>query len=117
MPLSRFVGKRASASTANTRAANRKNPGRVRAGANGCVSQLGQRRKSTVDARYLPDSPAQGNTAVIVAELIGDDTCTALGITARTPTGLCRKLLDAGHDPATPLEAWRGDVLCLRLRS
>jgi hypothetical protein len=30
---------------------------------------------------------------------------------------LCRLLFAAGHDPATPLEAWRGDVLCLRIRS
>ena len=26
-------------------------------------------------------------------------------------------MVDAGHDPATPLEAWRNDVLCLRVRS
>jgi len=30
---------------------------------------------------------------------------------------LCRKLVEAGHDPAAPLEACRGDVLCLRVRS
>jgi hypothetical protein len=30
---------------------------------------------------------------------------------------LCRKLIEAGHDPAAPLEAWRGGVLCLRVRS
>jgi hypothetical protein len=30
---------------------------------------------------------------------------------------LCRKLIEAGHDPATPLEAWRGAILCLRIRS
>ena len=26
-------------------------------------------------------------------------------------------LVDAGHDPATPLEAWRDSTLCLRVRS
>lgn len=56
---------------------------------------------------------------VIRAELTGDDTCTALGITIKSPSpvlALCRKLVDVGHSPATELEAWRGDVLCLRIR-
>lgn len=26
-------------------------------------------------------------------------------------------LVDAGHDPGLPLEAWRNGVLCLRVRS
>jgi hypothetical protein len=30
---------------------------------------------------------------------------------------LARLLIEAGHDPATPLEAWRGETLCLRVRS
>jgi hypothetical protein len=30
---------------------------------------------------------------------------------------LCRALVEAGHDPATPLEAYRGSTLCLRVRS
>ncbi|MFY9839327.1 MAG: hypothetical protein WAK55_23200 [Xanthobacteraceae bacterium] len=30
---------------------------------------------------------------------------------------MCRKLVEAGHDPATPLEAWRGKTLCLLVRS
>ena len=50
----------------------------------------------------------------------GNDRCTAEGITvvATAPVlGICRKLVEAGHDPATPLEAWRGDVLALRIRS
>jgi len=41
------------------------------------------------------------------AELVGDDSCSALGITVRSSSpvlALCRKLVDAGHDPATPLE-------------
>jgi hypothetical protein len=47
----------------------------------------------------------------IRAELVGDDACTALGKTVKSPSpvlALCRKLVDAGHDPATPLEAYRG---------
>src|SRR5262249_9799 len=30
---------------------------------------------------------------------------------------LCSRLIDAGHDPATPLHVYRGDVLALRVRS
>jgi ribosomal protein L19 len=30
---------------------------------------------------------------------------------------LCRALVAAGHDPATPLRAYRGAVLCLMVRS
>jgi hypothetical protein len=55
----------------------------------------------------------------IFAELIGSDHCSALGMTARSTApvlGLCRRLIEAGHEPATPLEAWRGPTLCLRIR-
>jgi hypothetical protein len=58
--------------------------------------------------------------AAIRAELVADDSCCALGMTVRGPApvlALCRLLVEAGHDPATPLEAWRGDVPCLRIRS
>ena len=60
------------------------------------------------------------NTQAVCAELIGSDCCSALGITAHSTApvlALCRQLIEAGLDPATPLEAWRGDVLCLRIRS
>jgi hypothetical protein len=30
---------------------------------------------------------------------------------------LCRKLVEAGHDPAPALEAYRGETLCLHIRS
>jgi hypothetical protein len=53
-------------------------------------------------------------------QLLGDHTCSALGITVSSGTpvlALCRKLVAAGHDPSLPLEAWRGDKLCLRIRS
>ena len=49
--------------------------------------------------------------AAIRAELIADDSCSALGMTVRgfaPALALCRLLVEAGHDPATPLEAWRG---------
>ena len=56
----------------------------------------------------------------IRAELIGSNRCAALGITvsATAPVlALCRQLIAAGHDPGLPLEAWRGPILCLRVRS
>ena len=30
---------------------------------------------------------------------------------------ICRKLIQAGHDPAMSAEAWRGETLCLHIRS
>jgi hypothetical protein len=30
---------------------------------------------------------------------------------------LCRKLVEAGHDPSTPAEAYRGSTLCLHILS
>lgn len=56
----------------------------------------------------------------ICAALERDDTCSALGITVRSSSpvlALCRKCVYAGHDPATPLEAYRGDTLALRVKS
>jgi hypothetical protein len=59
------------------------------------------------------------NTQAVCAELIDSDRCSALEMTARGTTpvlALCRLLIKAGLDPATPLEAWRGSTLCLRIR-
>src|SRR5262249_43728765 len=59
-------------------------------------------------------------TQTIFAELIGSNTCTAAGITVvdRAPVlALCRALVTAGQDPNRPLHAYRGDALCLRVRS
>jgi hypothetical protein len=58
--------------------------------------------------------------AIIRAELTGISTCTAVGITVvdRAPVlTLCRALVTAGQDPNRPLHAYRGDVLCLCVRS
>jgi hypothetical protein len=51
------------------------------------------------------------------ADLVGSDHCAALGVSAHSLLELCRKLVADGHDPAMPIEAWRGDVLCLCARS
>jgi hypothetical protein len=56
----------------------------------------------------------------IRAELIGCNACSALGIIARghAPVlALCQLLIEAGHDPNRALLAYRGDTLCLRVRS
>jgi hypothetical protein len=55
------------------------------------------------------------------AELIGSNQVTAAGITVsgrNAPAlALCRALIAAGHDPATPLEVYRATTLCLRVSS
>jgi len=54
------------------------------------------------------------------SELIGENACAALGMTARgrTPVlALCRLLVEYGYDPASTLEAYRGQKLCLTARS
>jgi hypothetical protein len=56
----------------------------------------------------------------IHAELFGDDRASAAGISAHGTApllALSRKLIEAGHGSATPLEAWRGNTLALRIRS
>jgi hypothetical protein len=54
------------------------------------------------------------------AELSGSTIASAAGQLAigHTPILLlCRQLIAAGIDPATPLEAWRGPTLCIRVAS
>ena len=66
------------------------------------------------------DSLARYARQAICAELTGSDTCTVCGITVRSSIpilALCRRLIKAGCDPATRLEAYRGGVLCLHVRS
>jgi hypothetical protein len=56
----------------------------------------------------------------IRADLIGSDQCRAAGITAHGASpllALCRELVAANVDPNRPLHAYRGDVLCLVIRS
>jgi hypothetical protein len=60
-------------------------------------------------------------SASIRADLIGQNQATACGVTVsgrNAPVlALCRALIEAGYDPATPLEAYRGSTMCLRVRS
>jgi len=57
----------------------------------------------------------------IRAELSSDSFCAAHGITvsAGAPVlALCRKLIEVStYGSSTPLDAYRGDTLCLRVRS
>jgi hypothetical protein len=72
----------------------------------------------TPASRYDGKGPA-GNT-VIRAQLIGSDTASAGGITVRAYAPvleLCRRLLAAGNDPATALQAYRGATLALTVSS
>lgn len=60
------------------------------------------------------------NQTAIRAELFGADCCKGLGIEARGAApvlALCRKLVEAGINRALALYVYRGDVLCLRIRS
>jgi hypothetical protein len=57
----------------------------------------------------------------IRAELSSDSYCSALGMTVRSPSpvlAMCRKLTEVStYGSSTPLDAYRGDTLCLRVRS
>jgi hypothetical protein len=56
---------------------------------------------------------------VILAQLSSDTYCSALGITVRSPSpvlSLCRRLIQSStYAPETPLNAYRGKTLCLRV--
>jgi hypothetical protein len=60
------------------------------------------------------------NRSPIIAQLLGNDAASALGVTVRSGSpiiALCRKLLAAGHAAAIPLEVYRGKTLALTVRS
>jgi hypothetical protein len=58
---------------------------------------------------------------VIIAELSSDSYATALGYTVRSASpvlAMCRKLIECStYAPETPLNAYRGNTLCLKVRS
>ena len=56
----------------------------------------------------------------IVATLVGSDIAVALGLTAQSSSpviAICRKLIEAGYDPTTPMHVLRGETLALTVRS
>jgi hypothetical protein len=73
-----------------------------------------------LQVRLPPCCQQQLPQVPIHATLVGSDCCEAEGISGRgyAPAfELCRKLVAAGFDPVSPLEAWRGETLSLRVRS
>ena len=85
---------------------------------------LGDRAAQIINGRTCcigSNSPNRSQRqAAIRAELRGSDEATALGITARWPSpvlALCRKLIEGGCDPERPMDVYRGDTVCLHVRS
>jgi hypothetical protein len=82
--------------------------------------QAGELEEVRDATSHEPATQGGDHDRLIRATLTGDDCCTAgvVTLTARTPLlALCRVLLANGFDPATPLQAFRGDTLCLMVRS
>jgi hypothetical protein len=64
--------------------------------------------------------PANCDVTPIVCQIIGSDRCEHDGLVVKhnAPVlALCRKLIEAGYDPAAPLHAYRRDTLCLKIRT
>lgn len=73
-----------------------------------------------VNDRIADTAIAKNLQVSIRAEFIGSNRCVAFGITARCHAPaleLCRRLVVAGYDPASSLEVYRADVLCLTVSS
>lgn len=76
---------------------------------------LGTKKDDSGSRPYSPPRPPS-KPDVIHAELLGDSTCTADGLTScgTSPVlHLCRLMLAAGHDPTLPLRVYRGHHLAL----
>ena len=73
---------------------------------------------ATADAVKLNGSADLHET--LRAELVGNDRAAAHGVEAHGHAPvltLCGALVAAGHDPATSLDVYRADTLCLRIAS
>jgi hypothetical protein len=76
--------------------------------------------RSRKDTPALNSQTAEPNQAPLCAELIGNDTCSASGMTAKghaPALALCRQLLAQGVDPDAALTVFRNGTLALRVRS
>jgi hypothetical protein len=91
-----------------------KSPGAVAAHGASETDELGWHVVSETNRQQrLPQAP-------ICAKLVDSDRCEAEGIIAcayAPVLALCRQLVAAGFNRTSPLEAWRGETLCLRVRS
>jgi hypothetical protein len=88
----------------------------------GAVAALGASKNDRLGRQVVGEINRQKqlSQASIRATLMGSDRCEAAGISVRgyAPVlQICRELIAAGFNPAAPLEAWRGQTLCLRVRS
>jgi hypothetical protein len=88
----------------------------------GAVAARGASKIDQLGGKVDPEDshPSSFTQGPIRAQLNGWDRCSAFGITATGSApvlALCRLLIEAGHHPATPLEVYRGGILCLRVRS
>src|SRR5262245_32027739 len=85
------------------------------------VHQRGSACKCNSSAPAFRDADPGALKHPIRADFIGLYQAVAVGIRVNgrhAPIlALCRALIEAGHDPATPLEVSRGSTLCLRVRS
>ena len=91
-----------------------KSPGAGRAHGASVSDQLGR--------QVISQTTRQQRSAQrpIRATLIKSNRCEAEGLSVcgyAPVLEMCRELLAAGFHPACPLEAWRGETLCLRVRS
>ncbi len=81
---------------------------------------LGERLDRRLEDHLPIAEKSQGQAWVIHAEIAGDDFAAAEGVSARGHAPvlrLCRALIEAGVDPRRPLHAYRGNTLCLIVRS
>jgi len=65
-------------------------------------------------------TPHRKPPQVIRGELLGSNRCLPAGYVTRGTTpilAMCRRLIEADYDPTTPLHCYRGETLCLLVRS
>ena len=92
--------------------------GRNSAGPDAAVTEVEARRFGS-SGEPRTSSPHIIQTQPLRAVLVGDDTCVMAGFAARGPAPIlkqCRILTDAGRSDR-PLEARRGDTLCVTVNS
>jgi hypothetical protein len=84
----------------------------------------GARQRIQVFGRKLPApvTPFSHSSkgSPIRAQITGSDECAALGLVVRSSSPvllLCRKLIAAGVDPDRQLQVYRGETVCLVVRS
>jgi hypothetical protein len=89
----------------------------------GAVAALGASVSDQLWRQVIAENKRQQQfaQAPIRVTLIGFDRCEAAGISVcgcyAPVLDLCRELVAAGFDSACPLEAWRGQTLCMRVCS